>query len=93
MNFAAAANVRALTTTATDRVLNVGTQTEVSVNQLAELLAEVSGARVPVAYEPARPGDILRSMLRNADVRRHLSWEPATSLKEGLARTYRSLQF
>ena len=87
----AAANVRALTTTATDQVLNVGTQTETSVNLLTELLAEVSGAQVPVAYEPARPGDILRSMLRNAEVRRHLGWEPATSLREGLARTYRSL--
>ena len=66
-------------------------QTETSVNLLTELLAEVSGAQVPVAYEPARPGDILRSMLRNAEVRRHLGWEPATSLREGLARTYRSL--
>lgn len=88
----AAANVRAVLTAEPDHVLNVSTQTETSVNHLTELLAAVSGNRPAIVYEAARPGDILRSMLRHTEACRILEWAPATSLEEGLGRTYRALR-
>ena len=88
----AAANVRAVLTADPDHVLNISTQTETSVNHLTELLAAVSGNRPAIVCEAARPGDILRSMLRHTEARRILEWAPATSLEEGLNRTYRALR-
>jgi UDP-glucose 4-epimerase len=87
----AAANVQSISSCEIDRIMNIGTQTETSVNKLTELLAEVSGTAVSVVHQEARTGDILRSMLRNTEARKALNWVPETSLKEGLIRTYRAL--
>ena len=87
----AAANLQAIKCAEPDRILNIGTQTETTVNELAALLAEVAGKKTPIDYQEARAGDILRSMLRNTEAKQYLEWKPATSLKEGLARTYRYL--
>jgi len=86
----AAANVQAINSQDLDRILNISTQTEISVNQLASLFAEVSGRENPITYQPAREGDIVRSMLRNTAARSILNWMPSTSLREGLDRTYRA---
>jgi len=86
----AAANVQAINSQDPDRILNISTQTEISVNQLASLFAEVSGRETPITYQPAREGDILRSMLRNTAARSILQWMPSTSLREGLDRTYKA---
>ncbi|HWR31490.1 MAG TPA: NAD-dependent epimerase/dehydratase family protein [Negativicutes bacterium] len=86
----AAANVQAINSQESDRILNISTQTEITVNQLASLFAEVSGRETPITYQPAREGDILRSMLRNTAARSILNWMPSTSLREGLDRTYRA---
>lgn len=87
----AAANIRAARAAEANRVLNVGTQSETSVNQLAGLLSDVAGRPASTVYREERPGDILKSMLRNSEARQILDWSPATSLREGLGRTYRAL--
>ena len=84
----AAANVQAIFSPHTNRILNVSTQTETSVNQLANLFAEISGETALPIYQPARAGDILRSMLRNRETCDALDWQPKTGLRQGLARTY-----
>ena len=83
------ANYQALTCRETDRTMNIGSQTETTVNQLAATLAELTGYKLPVEYLPARSGDIVRSMLCNAEARRFLRWEPATGLSAGLEKTCR----
>lgn len=88
----AAANVRALICPNSDRVLNVGTQTETSVNRLAAVLSSIADYRTPIQYQSARPGDILNSMLRNSEARGFLEWEPVTGLEAGLARTYQAMR-
>ena len=87
----AAANVRALTCRQPDRVLNIGTQTETSVNRLAAVLQSISGYELPICYQDVRSGDILHSMLRNTAARQCLEWEPVIGLETGLARTYRAV--
>jgi len=42
---------------------------------------------VEVSYAPARPGELQNSSLANTRLR-SLGWAPATSLREGLRRTY-----
>jgi UDP-glucose 4-epimerase len=87
----AAANILALQCAEPNRILNISTQMETTVNELAKLLTEVAGTEAPITYQPARTGDILRSMLRNSEARQYLTWAPVTDLKEGLNRTYRAL--
>ena len=88
----AAANVLALTCDLYAAVLNVGTQSEISVNCLAEKLAGLTGYGAALAYQPARAGDIVRSMLRNGRACEGLKWAPATSLTAGLERTCRYMR-
>ena len=71
-----------------DRAFNVGTGVETSVNRLAAALMDAAGKRVPVSNAPARPGELQRSSLA-CDRLRALGWEAATSLADGLRRTYR----
>ena len=88
----AAANVAAITTPQTNRILNISSQTETSVNELASLFAEIAGEAACPAYHPARSGDILRSTLRNREACAALDWQPRIGLREGLERTYKALR-
>jgi len=73
-----------------DRAFNVATGRETSVNELADLLMEAAGRRVPMERAPARLGELEWNSLRT-DKLRNLGWEVAVDLKDGLARTYRAL--
>ena len=88
----AAANVQAALTPHTNRILNVSTQSETSVKELAGLFAEIAGGTEEPIYQPARSGDILRSMLRNSEACKALSWQPRIGLREGLLRTYQAFR-
>jgi len=89
----AEANCQALTApaAAVNRVYNISTQTQTSVNKLVEILAATAGKQVEKCYAPARAGDIYHSMLANQAAVSKLNWKPNTALDEGLQRTYRSL--
>ena len=88
----AAANVAAVTTPQTNRILNISSQTETSVNELASLFAEIAGEAACPVYHPVRSGDILRSTLRNREACAALDWQPRIVLREGLERTYKALR-
>jgi nucleoside-diphosphate-sugar epimerase len=67
--------------------VNLGQDRLVTVNQLADLVADAAGVRIVKRHVPGPQG--VRG--RNADctrVREVLGWVPRVSLEEGLARTY-----
>jgi len=67
--------------------LNLGQDRMVSINRLADIVAEIAGTRIVKKHVPGPQG--VRG--RNSDntlLRAVLGWEPAISLEEGLARTY-----
>jgi UDP-glucose 4-epimerase len=73
---------------ATGEVFNVGTGVETSVNQLAEILIRLTGARVRPAHTDRRDVDNIRRRVVNIEkTRRALRWVPEVVLEEGLART------
>lgn len=90
----AEANCQALIAprTAANRVYNISTQTQTSVNELADLLAHAAEKSVYKNYMPAREGDIYHSMLSNHAAVANIGWKPAMPLAEGLNRTYHSLR-
>jgi UDP-glucose 4-epimerase len=69
--------------------INIATGVETTVNQLYRTLAEAAKVTVPAQYGPARPGEQRRSVLDARLATRVLDWTPATSLGEGLAKTFR----
>ena len=82
----------ALTSEASGEICNLSTRTETSLKELVQVLSEVAGRTIEPEFQEARVGDIYRSSLDNSHAREVLGWEPATTLKEGLARTYKYFQ-
>ena len=78
----------ALRTEEVNAAYNLSTQTETSLRELVSLLAEIRGREIVPKYGAEREGDIYKSMLSNSRARRGLDWQPATTLAEGLRRTY-----
>lgn len=66
------------------RLLNIGTGVETTILELFELLAEATRFRGEPGMMPERPGEMRRSALDASAARKHLGWEPFTSLRRGL---------
>ena len=67
---------------------NVGSGTEASIEEIADLVLELTGK--PAALKtivPDRPGHDRRYLLDATKIREELGWEPAHGWKEGLAET------
>jgi NAD dependent epimerase/dehydratase len=76
---------------AVGRVINLGTGNEISIGDLAALIAEILGREISIRQQNVRmrPGDseVERLLSDNRLARELLGWEPKTSLREGLAAT------
>lgn len=72
--------------------VNVSSQTAISINDLFQLMKDVSGSDLEVYYGPKRSGDIRHSMLSNEKAKELLHWKPEVSLKDGLRMTLRALK-
>ncbi|MBW2994710.1 NAD-dependent epimerase/dehydratase family protein [Candidatus Woesearchaeota archaeon] len=68
-------------------VFNVSTEKEVSINQLAEALKNVSGKDVKITHHEAIKGELWRSSLSNEKLKK-TSWEPKVSFDAGIKKTY-----
>ena len=69
-------------------VFNIGTGRATSVNELWRVIQAVARPAVGAYHEPARSGDVQRSVLDPARAARQLGWRPAVNVEEGLARTW-----
>jgi UDP-glucose 4-epimerase len=68
--------------------VNVGAGDRTSLNQLLQLVREVSGTDVPAVYRPPRAGDVRDSLAGLERARAVLGYEPLVTLREGLRRTW-----
>lgn len=68
-------------------LLNIGTASETSVQELYDTMARLAGVREPARHAPARLGELRRSALDPSRAGIHLGWKPWTTLEDGLART------
>ena len=69
------------------RAMNIATGELTSVNQLYELLKDITGFRWDAEHGPARAGDVYRISLDCSRAADELDWAPRTALVEGLTRT------
>jgi UDP-glucose 4-epimerase len=85
----ARANVLALEGEVPNGAYNVGTGIETSVNELYELLREISGSNLPPEHGPAKPGEQARSSVDPSKSEELLNWRPEVGLDAGLKETLR----
>jgi len=68
-------------------VFNVGTGTDCSVLEMADIIIRKTSSSSTIRFEPARPGDVMfstASLLRQREVG---VWEPSVSCEQGLDQT------
>ena len=71
--------------------LNLGQDRLISINALADMVAAAAGIRVDKKHIPGPQGVRGRNS-DNTRLREVLGWEPAISLEDGIARTYRWIE-
>lgn len=71
--------------------LNLGQDRMVSINQLADIVADIAGVKIEKKHIDGPQGVRGRNS-DNTRLREVLNWEPAISLEDGLARTYRWIE-
>jgi UDP-glucose 4-epimerase len=79
------ANLLAASAPAGSQVVNIGSGTNASVNQVLDMIGELTGGPVDASYRERRSGDVRTT---HADISRAgqiLGYRPSTDLRSGLA--------
>ena len=69
-------------------LVNVGTNSEVSILELANLIKSIIGYRGNIIFDNTKPDGKPR-MLLNSDLIISMGWNPSVSLEKGLEITYK----
>jgi len=72
--------------------LNLGREEMVSVNELVDMVCEIANRRLRKRHQLDRPQGVRGRNSDNSRLRHVLGWEPPTSLRIGLAITYRWIE-
>ena len=67
--------------------INIGSGLDISIFELAQLVAEVTGFEGLIVTDPSKPDGAPRKLM-NVDRLTQLGWEPRISLEEGLQQTF-----
>ena len=76
--------------------INLGSSESVSVNELIDMVEDAAGLRKPShvhrRYDLSKPQGVRGRNSDNTLILKELGWEPTTSLREGLATTYKWIE-
>jgi UDP-glucose 4-epimerase len=68
--------------------LNVGSDFEISINEVAKIILEIVGtSSSKIEHHKSRPGDVLRLYADSTTFRKITNWQPRISFEEGLLKT------
>jgi len=81
------ANILAVKSDIPDGVFNVGCERIISINELAELIIEITGSKSRIVFRPERLGDIKHSIASIVETKDALGYEPQFELIDGLKLT------
>jgi nucleoside-diphosphate-sugar epimerase len=68
--------------------VNIGSQDEITVKELAEQVVRISGKNIKLKYDPTKPSGALSRKPNLERIRRVLDWTPMTPFSKGLSETY-----
>jgi GDP-L-fucose synthase len=72
-------------------LINVGSGTDLTIRELAEMVAAVVGFSGQILFDPAKPDGAPRKLL-DVGLLQSLGWKPRISLREGLGAVYEEFQ-
>lgn len=73
-----------------DEVVNIGVGTDVSIKELAELIAQEVGFKGVLSFDTSKPDGVMQKLLDNGRLLK-LGWKSKVSLKEGIQKSLREL--
>jgi GDP-L-fucose synthase len=68
-------------------IINVGTGEDVTIKQLAEIIAHIVGYSGEILWDTSKPNGTPRKVL-NVDKIKSLGWKPKIGIREGIEKTY-----
>ena len=68
---------------------NLGSSEQVSINQMIDIIEEISDFRVARNYQLDKPKGVRGRSSDNKKIKELINWEPSISLKNGLEKTYK----
>jgi nucleoside-diphosphate-sugar epimerase len=68
--------------------INLGSSEMVSINQLVDIVEGIAKTKLTRSYDLNAPKGVRGRNSDNTLIKKYLGWEPSTSLKEGLNKTY-----
>ena len=69
-------------------VFNVGSEEQVSINQMINIIEEIANYKVSKNYQLDKPKGVRGRSSDNSFIGDQIGWKPSYSLKEGLTKTY-----
>lgn len=69
-------------------IMNIGNNDQISLNELIDVISEVTSKPIQCKYSEPKPGDIKDSCLDNNKAIKVLGWIPEYSLEKGLKLTF-----
>lgn len=72
--------------------INLGSSEMVTINQLVDVAEAIAGITLERRYKLDAPRGVAGRNSDNAKIKQYLAWEPSTSLREGIAATYRWIE-
>jgi len=68
-------------------IINIGTGTDITITELAELIKKITDCRAEIIYNQNKPDGVIRKLL---DIKKitDMGWQPKYLLEEGLIETY-----
>jgi nucleoside-diphosphate-sugar epimerase len=85
---AASATMAAAARGVPGRVYNIGGGSRVSINQVFEIIARVTGRKPLITVDPAQKGDMRHTYADTSLARADLGFDPRVGLEQGLAAEY-----
>lgn len=71
-----------------NKPLNIGSDRMVTIDELADIIIEISQKKITRKYDPSKPQGVRGRNSDNTLMRKALNWEPKVELEEGLKITY-----
>jgi len=68
--------------------INLGSTEAVSINQLVDIVEGIAGIKLKRKYDLGAPKGVNGRNSENTLIKKYLNWEPDTSLRDGLEKTY-----
>ena len=69
--------------------INLGSSEAVTISQLVDIIEEIAGIKLRRTYDLSAPKGVNGRNSDNTLIKKYLNWEPNTTLRIGLQKTYR----